>query len=850
MQHLPGELESLKRQHQALSFEHQALQHDTASWRDAAIAAQTALQQSYETNSKQAEEYTALQQKFEATHSISAQQPIEGSEHEALQRKHEALSLECAGLKKALALQQDNGSAPLKEHGALKQLYDALKQETRDMATSLKQDHHSERDEGLLKEQIGRLHQEYSLLNRRLVGFQTNESQDSIEIQLPSPRPSNLNREAVGAQSPGLSQSLAQTSPLKKQTLPMPKRTSSLVDPSSPSKTSSASPTRKAVTNAVVFSPIQAALTSPRRSTPERIASPRPFRTSGSSSQFQKPATSPMRTSALSSGVLSANSSINSGSPRQATILHVDTPKKVDLTAIRPAVLSPGASRGTTPVRLLSRGSTPSPPGVRVGEMKATSKALDATTMSLVMRGESHSAVLPLPSSLKSSATASPNVPVEAYSLGPPGRARRSPSRTSTPNASPVASTPTIATKSVPLSQPVASLQYTAINQTLDMLSNKMLFEEQIKPYFDRIADCTGGRLDYPGALRFFADAGTGLLGAEVGPRDLTEAKYMRFDFDGGGTLSFKEAAKCFRYTLLEVQRKLGGKAAVPVPVKTPERAGYEVLKILSSGGQGSTALANSPQGRVALKIYDKSNQNAGGIEELRFEMEAMKSMEACPHIMRCLEIFQDAQQFYCVNELLPGGDLAGLRQNVNKSGVALTEAYLQSIFKQAISALDYMHRHAMMHCDIKEPNIMLKSVDYANPQIALIDFGLAQCSAGDGVSGGTPGYIPPETLETSIWFPRGDIFSMGVVFFQIMADKTPSETTGKGGLFTEGATTMHEVVEFTKLRQPPWYLIRYQYPGVMPWLPKMLEKDLRHRPKAPMLLQDSWFLGCYSFSE
>merc|ERR1712072_1122826 len=99
----------------------------------------------------------------------------------------------------------------------------------------------------------------------------------------------------------------------------------------------------------------------------------------------------------------------------------------------------------------------------------------------------------------------------------------------------------------------------------------------------------------------------------------------------------------------------------------------------------------------------------------------------------------------------------------------------------------------------------MFKTADYANPQVVLIDFGLTQGSAGEWLAGGTPGYRPPETNETNIWFPRGDIFSMGVVFFQLLADKTPSEKHGRPGLFTEGAMTLQQVVQFVMTREPPW---------------------------------------------
>jgi len=381
------------------------------------------------------------------------------------------------------------------------------------------------------------------------------------------------------------------------------------------------------------------------------------------------------------------------------------------------------------------------------------------------------------------------------------------------------------------------------LNRRISELAHKHVLHQRLKPHFDRIAG-PSGRLNFQGAMQLFAQASMDLLGVPMGPQDFTEAEFMRFDFDGDGTMSFKEASKCFRYNMLEMQKRMGGQPAPPVPTKTPEQAGYQVLKVLASGGQGSTALANSARGQVALKIYDKNNENAGGIEELRAEMETMKSLAGNKHIMECIEIFQDSSHFYCVNELLPGGDLESLRENAMRSGIPLSERYFQVIFKQCVKALEFMHKNALMHCDIKEPNIMLKTKDYRNPVITLIDFGMAQRSAADGMAGGTPGYRPPETNETNIWFPRGDIFAMGVVFFQVLADMTPSEKKQKPGLFTAGAQSAEQVMMFVATRDPPFHIIARQYPGVMPWIVGMLMKNFRARPKAPQLLQLPWFRG------
>jgi serine/threonine protein kinase len=374
-------------------------------------------------------------------------------------------------------------------------------------------------------------------------------------------------------------------------------------------------------------------------------------------------------------------------------------------------------------------------------------------------------------------------------------------------------------------------------------------FRKAIKPFFDQ-ASGGRGKLDYASAVRFFELASVPLLGVPMGRNNLSDVEFMRFDFDGDQTLSFEEAAKCLRHNIVEFQKEIGFKTEIPVPQKTPEQAGYTVVKVLASGGQGSTALATTRDGtKVALKIYEKANANAGGIEDLRGEMEVMKHLEACPNIMSCIEIFQDTGHYYCANELMPGGDLAALRDKMAGAGVAFTEAYCKGIFKQCVGALEYMHRNAMMHCDIKEPNVMVKNTDYSKPQIALIDFGLTKCSAGDGQSGGTPGYMPPEFFTYGVWLPRGDIFCMGVVFYQLLANKTPDEKKGTAGLFTENMPPMNSqdqmmqwLTQTMQTRQPDYRLIQGQFPGAMSFLPKMLEKDFRMRPKAPALMAMPWF--------
>lgn len=136
----------------------------------------------------------------------------------------------------------------------------------------------------------------------------------------------------------------------------------------------------------------------------------------------------------------------------------------------------------------------------------------------------------------------------------------------------------------------------------------------------------------------------------------------------------------------------------------------------------------------------------------------------------------------------------------------------------------------------------MIKNNDLRNPQLAIIDFGLAHVCAGPGEAGGTPGYVPPETNARHIWYPKGDIFALGVAFFQLLADKTPNEKLGKFGVFQEGFRTLDDVVRFTATRPLPLHLIEKEYPGVMSWLPNMCNKEKKPRPRALQLLELPFF--------
>jgi len=196
------------------------------------------------------------------------------------------------------------------------------------------------------------------------------------------------------------------------------------------------------------------------------------------------------------------------------------------------------------------------------------------------------------------------------------------------------------------------------------------------------------------------------------------------------------------------------------------------------------------------------------------------------------------------VNEPYFGGDLTKLRKRAHDNGILMTEAWWRDIFSQCLKGLEFLHGKAMMHCDIKEDNIMIRSdQSYESPKVVLIDFGLAEgfSSTSKGASG-TPGYIPIETLETGWWYPRGDIFSMGVTFLQLIIGQTPSGDGSVLGVLQTNVSGSAAAVRKARELRLPWEHFPVDLPVLQDLLAQMLHRDRHSRPKATQALRHPWF--------
>jgi serine/threonine-protein kinase len=225
--------------------------------------------------------------------------------------------------------------------------------------------------------------------------------------------------------------------------------------------------------------------------------------------------------------------------------------------------------------------------------------------------------------------------------------------------------------------------------------------------------------------------------------------------------------------------------------LKVPERLGkYPITGVIGRGAMGIVFKGYDPviKRPVAIKTIRKelledddvgssvaasgaSGQYASDTLSSRFQREAQAAGALNhPGIVSVYEYGEDANYAFIAMELVEGNNLRDYIAN----GTSFDEQDTVSIMSQLLDALHYAHNSTVWHRDIKPANIMVMS----NGRIKLTDFGIARLESADrtrtNVIMGTPGYIAPELYLGGHVGHRMDIFAAGVVFYQLLARKSP----------------------------------------------------------------------------
>ena len=202
-----------------------------------------------------------------------------------------------------------------------------------------------------------------------------------------------------------------------------------------------------------------------------------------------------------------------------------------------------------------------------------------------------------------------------------------------------------------------------------------------------------------------------------------------------------------------------------------------EILELLGRGGMGAVYKARQTRldRLVAVKILPPEVGSDPAFAQ-RFEREA-KALAKLSHqnIVSVFDFGQTDGQFYFVMEYVDGVNLRDLME----SGMPPSDDSL-NIVQQVCDALQFAHREGVVHRDVKPENILVDK----RGQVKIADFGLAKlldCPSEDfSLTGtrqvmGTPRYMAPEQIEgTKNVDHRADIFSLGVIFYELLTGELP----------------------------------------------------------------------------
>lgn len=273
---------------------------------------------------------------------------------------------------------------------------------------------------------------------------------------------------------------------------------------------------------------------------------------------------------------------------------------------------------------------------------------------------------------------------------------------------------------------------------------------------------------------------------------------------------------------LLELLEVLDAEPSAPIsPAPRRGKSGrYVVMQELGRGGMGQVFAAQDTEldRMVALKVLSPAVLAESSVETLVREAKAASALNH-PNIVTVHEVIEWEAGLAIVMEMVEGKALRSL------VGISLLNEELAHLGAQIAAALAEAHARGIIHRDIKPENILVREDGY----VKLLDLGLARrVDAGQSSSGnlaaGTLRYISPEQTRGHSLTVASDIFSLGVVLYELAAGVHPFE-----------APSPFEVVHSAATREPrpPSRLNPSLHPGLSKLILAMLSKQPENRPSA-----------------
>jgi serine/threonine-protein kinase len=241
--------------------------------------------------------------------------------------------------------------------------------------------------------------------------------------------------------------------------------------------------------------------------------------------------------------------------------------------------------------------------------------------------------------------------------------------------------------------------------------------------------------------------------------------------------------------------------------VEKPMLGRYQVEKELGKGAMGVVYLGRDPKISriVAIKTMALSQEfDEDELDDVkkRFFREAETAGRLNhPNIVTIYDAGEEHDLAYIAMEFLKGHDLG----RYTKADKLLPLSTVLDIIKRAADALDYAHQQSVVHRDIKPANIMYEP---ESGEVKITDFGIARITDSSrtktGMVLGTPSYMSPEQLAGKKVDGRSDIFSLGVMLFQLTAGQLPFRADSMASLMYKIANDAHPSVLDVNDKLPP----------------------------------------------
>lgn len=244
----------------------------------------------------------------------------------------------------------------------------------------------------------------------------------------------------------------------------------------------------------------------------------------------------------------------------------------------------------------------------------------------------------------------------------------------------------------------------------------------------------------------------------------------------------------------------------------------FDIGRPLGKGKFGNVYLAREKKSKyiVALKVLFKSQLQKSGVEhQLRREIEIQSHLRH-DHILRLFGYFHDKSRVYLILEYAPKGELYKELQKVKRFDEKTSAKYVY----QLADALKYCHSKKVIHRDIKPENLLLGLT--ADLKIADFGWSVHAPSSRRTTLCGTLDYLPPEMIEGNFHNENVDLWSLGVLCYELLVGQPPFETASNSETYTR----------ITK--------VDIRYPSYLSEGSKdLISKLLRHDPKKRLPLEE-----------